>query len=220
MIADLKILTKVGVPLLITIIVFFLVLKFGIAKASEVRAKVSETEQMQTILDQKLNLLQEVEGNVLSSSNNALLALPAENPSLAVISQLKKLSSENVIFLSSIKTSGEIADKNGLKRVDVSFDLEGPRAQVIDFLQRIERLAPITSVDKVKLNESGGIARGSIVVKSFWSDLPEKLPAVGERIADLTADEEQAISQISQFIKPVFIEVPPSTSAGREDPFN
>ena len=92
MIADLKILTKVGVPLLIKIIVFFLVLKFEIAKASEVRAKVSETEKMQKILDQKLNLLQEVEGNVLSSSNNALLALPAENPSLAVISQLKKLS--------------------------------------------------------------------------------------------------------------------------------
>lgn len=218
--ADLKIILKASLPLLATVLVFVVILKFGLGKVTEVREKVDVAERDQAILGQKLNVLQDASGIILSSSSTSLLALPESNPSLSVISQLRRLSAERGISLSNIKTSGEITDKSGLKRVDVTFDLEGSRTLVIDFLQSIDKFAPISGVDKIKLNEAGGVIRGSIVVKSFWSELPKKLPSLTDKINDLTADEKQTLTQISGLIKPIFVEVPPSDSTARSDPFN
>ncbi len=217
---DFKIILKTALPLIGTILVFVMILKFGLGKVSEVRLKVNEARKVQTALTQKLNLLEQTSDDILSSSNDSLLALPESNPSLAVISQLKRLSSERGMFITNIKTSGEISDKTGLKRVDVTFDIEGSRPLIIEFLQSIEKIAPISAVEKIKVNEAGGLTRGNIIVKSFWEELPKKLPSLAEIINELTADEKLTLSQISALIKPAFIEVLPSTSSGRSDPFN
>jgi hypothetical protein len=218
--ADIKTLLASLLPLLASVLVFVVILKFGFGKISEVRLKVNDAKKNQTVLTQKLDVLNEVSADILTSSSISSVALPEANPSLSVISQLRRLAVERAINLTNIKTSAEIPDKSGLKRVDVTFDVEGPRVLVLDFFSGIEKFAPISMVEKVKLNEVGGSTRGSVVVKSFWAELPKKLPSLTEKLNDLTNDERATLGDIAALTQPSFVSVPPSDVSGRSDPFS
>lgn len=207
-------------PLLVIAILFIFVAKYAIGKITDVRAKIATERKNETVLQQRLNLLSEIQGDVLSSSDVSLSALPEANPSLIIMTQLKGLAAENALTLSNIKSGGEVADKSGLKRVDISFDAVGPRPLIMQFLQKVETFAPIALVDKVKLNETAGVAKASVTVKSFWADLPTKLPPIDSPLADLTADERKTLTDVVTLTQPVFLEVTPSEAGGREDPFN
>ncbi|MFI5241180.1 MAG: hypothetical protein ACHQUA_01970 [Microgenomates group bacterium] len=219
--ADLKTVISFGLPFVITIFLFAIMLKFGFSKISEIRLKISEAKKTETVLNQKLDLLTQVDTDVLASSTAVAIALPETNSSLSVISQLKSLAGGNGIFLSNLKTGAESVDKSGLKRIDVSFDIEASRDLIFDFLADVDNIAPIVLIDKVKINETGGVARGSIVVKSFWSELPKKLPPLNEEIKDLTAEERETLIQVTSLIQPSFIDIPATeVTSVKPDPFS
>lgn len=201
------------------VLLFIFAGKFALGKISEVRAKIAKEKKSQTVLTQKLDLLNQVENEFLDSSDASLLAMPSGNPALAVIYQLKRLAAEAGVSLSGIKAGAEVIDTSGLKRVDISFEATGARPVIIAFLKSIESAAPISVIEKVKINETAGVARGEVSVKSFFADLPEKLPTLNSPTADLTSAERELLAKISSLKAPVFVEVPPSESEGREDPF-
>jgi len=206
-------------PFLGVVLLFIFVGKFALGKISGVRAKIAQEKKSQTVLTQKLNLLNQVENEFLDSSDASLLAMPSGNPALAVIYQLKKLAGEAGVSLSGIKAGAEAADTSGLKRVDISFEVIGVRPILVAFLKSIESAAPLSVIEKVKISEVSGVARGDIAIKSFFADLPQKLPTVDSAATDLTSAERDLLAKISSLTQPVFVEVPPSESEGREDPF-
>ena len=207
-------------PLLAVIILFIIVGKFGLSKISEVRAGLAKAQKDRTILTQKTDILRTVSASVGESANAALGVLPESNPSLAVVSQIKLLALENSVLVSGIKSGPEIADKTGLLRTDISFDIIAPRDQMIAFIKATGNIAPVIVVDKIKLSENGGVERAAISVKSFWSPLPTKLPLLTTEITNLTEAEKQLITDMGSLRKPVFVIVPPSTGTGRTDPFS
>lgn len=217
---DLKAILMSFGPLLVIAILFVFVAKYAMGKISEVRGKILTERKNETVLQQRLNLLTEVEGDVLSSSDISLSALPEANPSLMVITQLKSLAAESGITLTNIKSGGGTSDKSNIKRVDVAFDATGARPLIMQFLQRVGTVAPISLIDKVKLNETGGVTRATVTVKSFWADLPTKLPPLDAALPGLTAAEESTLTDVLTLTQPVFLEVTPSETGGREDPFN
>ncbi len=205
--ADMKMILKFGMPLAVSILLFVIVGKFGLTKGSEVRVKLEEAREDQSILTQKLGAISEVEQSILDSSTLASVAMPESNPLLPVISQVKTQSSLKGLFLTNIKTGSEASDKGGLKRIDVSFDIEGPRNQVMLFLIDIQRIAPISLLDKVKVNETSGVARANVTVRSFWSELPKTLPPATEPFKELSSDEISVLLNTTQLIQPTFIEI-------------
>lgn len=210
---------KVVLPLLVVILLFVVVGKFGFGKITNVRAQISAAQTEQKVLSQKVSILTNVASVGEQFSNLAVSALPDSNPALAVVSQLKILAGTEALLLSEVKSGTPANDAAGLSAVSVSFNVIGSRVQIESFINKIDDIAPITVVDKIKINEtSPGSSVGSISVKSFWAPFPTKIPPVSEAISDLTSDEEQIMQELSVLNQPVFSQIPPA-QGGKTDPF-
>jgi hypothetical protein len=204
-------------PLIAVIFLFVLVGKLGFAKISDLRSDVSKETKNKTLLTEKLAFLNEVTAESDQASFTAS-ALPAKNPSLITVSQLKTLAAGSGLFISGIKGGGQVLDNSGVSRVDINFDVDGPRELIIQFLTNIQTIAPISTVEKAKLVELGGAARASVTVRTFFATLPEKLPALTDAVDELTPDERQTLIDVLGLTQPSFVDVTPS-QGGREDPF-
>lgn len=215
-----KIIIASSAPFAIVLILFLVVGNFGIAKVREIGGQVNQATHNKNVLTQKLDVLQTVNQTLGDAPNLATTALPSSNSVLLSISQLKNLAFANALVLSNIKAGGESKDPTGLSRVDVSFDVSGTRPQIITFLKTIPGIAPITLIDAVKLNESGGVAQGTITVKTFWSPLPATLPSVTSAVSDLSADEKKILLSVSSLTQPAFLVLPPPSTGGKTNPFS
>lgn len=207
-------------PLVIVLFLSFVVGQFGLGKISGIRLQIARVQKEVAILNDKLNLLRSVSGEAQKEASVVTVALPESNPSLVVLTQLKVLAAKNSISLSGIKSGGEVSDSSGLQRVDISFDAEGSQNQMLSFMKDVKVIAPLTLIDRVKMNASGGVARAGISVKSFWSPLPKELPPLTTQITGLTSDERKLLTDVSGLALPPFSEVPVSENAGKSDPFS
>jgi hypothetical protein len=206
-------------PLIVVLVLFVVVGQFAFGKISEVRNKITKSQKDQAILVQKFDLIKTLGETAASSVAAVSNALPEANPSLTVISQMKILAAQNGIVIANTKGGAEVKDNSGLSRVDITFDVIGPRAQIITLTKSISQIAPITLVDKIKITESAGAARATIATRSFWAPFPTKLPALTEAITDLTADEKKTLGVVTGLTQPEFSEVTASDTAPRPDPF-
>jgi hypothetical protein len=215
---NIKLIAKSIAPFLISILLFILVGNFGIARINDVRAQISEARINQNVLGQKVETIQAISGTVGNFSSAATVALPDANTALAVIGQMKSLALTNGIILTNIKTGPATNDASGLSRVDISFDAEGSRTQISTFLKASTGIAPITIIDRIKISETGGVAKAGVVAKSFWAPLPASVPTSTQTLNGLTSDEQATLTRVSALSQPLFFEITPS-SGGKTDPF-
>ncbi|MCX6704206.1 MAG: hypothetical protein NTZ07_02050 [Candidatus Woesebacteria bacterium] len=208
-----------GVPLVIVIILFILVGRFGVSKVLGVQSEIKSAKNTEGILTQKLSLLQTLSTDAASKTNMVSSALPAENPSLAVISQLKALAGADGIVLSAVKSGAGPLSSSGLNEANISFTVEGARAQVFTFLANIAKIAPITIVNKISVTEAAGNVTADISVRSFWADFPKTIPSVTTPITDFTAVEKTILTNIAGLTQPSFMQVTPSQAEINPNPF-
>lgn len=206
-------------PLIGVILLFYFVGQFGFSKISEVRVQIANESKNQNALTQKLNILRTVSDTLATGAVFATTALTDSNPSLVISSQLKNLSSQNQVIVSGIKGGPEVTDSTGLSRVDITLEVNGTRAEVLAFAKAVENMAPITHIDKIKINEGNNQVRASLSLRSFWSPLPTKLPALTDQITDLTADEKNMLSDLSGLTQPQLSTAPVPASGGKPNPF-
>ena len=206
-------------PLFVVTVLFVFVGNFGIGKISDLRGKITQAENDQATLTQKLGLLRTLSATAATSISAVTSALPDTNSSLSVISQLKSVALLNGVALTSIKSNIGPTSGSGLNEADVSFNADGTRAQLITFLDSISGISPITVLDKVKLLESAGTDRAGVNVKSFWVSLPKTIPAVTQPITDLSSAEKATLTKISGLIQPTFNQVAPSEGGINQNPF-
>lgn len=207
-------------PLVAVIFLTYIVWTFGYSKVSDIRRNIKKAQNDQTNLNQKLGTLRNVPDNVILGAQNATIAFPESNPSVVLLSQIRSLSQANSVTIGNIKSGSEVSDSSGLQRVDVTFDITGGRGEVIQTILDIQNLAPITVLDKVKLNETGGVARSTVSVKSFWAVLPTQLPALTEKVADLTTSETNLLEFLNGLRMPDFSTITAGEGAGKSDPFS
>ena len=200
-----------ALPLLIALVLFLVVGKFGYSKVVEVRSKIAESQKIEKTLTQKLNLLQALAIDTLQKSGYATSAVPDANPSLSTISQLKMLAATNGVIISGIKSNLGTTDAGGLNESVVSFSLEGPKSQIFAFLTGLASFSPITIADRVKFSELAGVMKADLSVKSYWASFPKTIPSVTAPITDLTADEKARLAKVSALTQPVFVTINPST---------
>lgn len=192
---------------------------FGISRIKTINTNIAKAERDQVVLNQKLSILRGVSDQLTQSSTTAVITLPETNPAATVVSQIKTLGATNGVIISNIKSGGEVSDPSGLSRVDITFDITGNRTAVVQTILGVPTLAPITLVDKAKLNETNQSLRATVSVKAFWAALPTQLPALTEQITDLTDKERETLANLELLIKPAFGEVVASDNAGKTDPF-
>jgi len=200
-----------AVPLIIAVILLLVVGKFGISKISEVKNDINKTKVDQTILTQKLKLLQVLDKIVKTNGGVVFTALPDKNSSLIVISQLKLMAIKSGILVSGVKSSSALSVLPGINEAGITFSVFGSREKVFEFIKIISNIAPVSHVVKISLTEEIGGTRADLNVKTYWTDLPKNIPAIKTPITDLSTTERESLSRISTLIQPEFTTLAPST---------
>jgi hypothetical protein len=208
-----------GTPLTVVIILFILVINFGVPKVVGLRSQISSTQTLDATLTQKLSILQSFAQNpAINNVNAAVTALPKTNPSVVVISQLKNATSCCGVILSNIK-SGASTGSTELQITNTNFQVVGPRDSIINYLKSVELIAPISVINSVRINENGGLTSANVSLLSYWAPYPTTIPSVTQPITDLTSSEKLILSQISSLTQPTIVQGLPAESGVNPAPF-
>lgn len=199
-------------------ILSFVVINFGLAQISKQSQAVSEAKINEKILAEKEATLTEVSATVAKEAASVSLALPEENPALAILSQLKLLALSKTIVLSNIKV-GVGSQEENLLRVNISFNANGQDINVLDFLSSIKNISPITTIEKIKMSQVSGVLSADTNVRGYWSLLPKTLPKVTEPVTNLSEPERNLLEKVMALTPPSFTQVTPSAPSIRDNPF-
>lgn len=153
-------------------------------------------------------------------------AIPANDNSLIVYSQLKRLAVEKGISLKSVSTaSTSDVTVEGGRIIQITFVAEGESTNVLSFITDISKLSPRMFVQDVRLNkdQTTGL-RGQISVRAPWRDLPVTIPSAGASGVVLSDEDLRIIEELSALREPVFTANDPTASAslerGKTNPFS
>lgn len=207
--------------LIILVLLFSFAVRLGFTEISSQRNTIAKLQKDENILRQKEALLRDLETTLLSQADLALLTLPGKNPALAIVSQLKNLSSQKAIIIDNIKAGAPRKEESSIGRIDISFDAEGPFLSVLDFSASLKTIAPITTLQKFDLSDAGGgLSRATVSVRSYWADFPEKIPSVSEPVKEFTDEDQEILATFASLVTPSFVEVIPNPPGVRVDPFS
>lgn len=205
--------------LLAMVVLATIVFKVGVGRISTQRAELKKAIKNETILSQKQQVLQTLENNILSYADTVIVAMPDKNPSLIALSQLKTLAERNGISIGDIKAGSRTKDKSGTFKTTILLEIEGSLVQVLNYLISTESFAPLSVINRVEISSSGELARATISLTVFWVPLPTKLPAISEPVRELSANETNLITELSNLEQPIFTQVLPAEPSVRIDPF-
>jgi hypothetical protein len=212
-----------GLPMVILLVLLFLSLisyRIASSKLSIQNTELKNAKIDEKVLESKKNILTQIEGQIGSYADTVALALPDKNPVVTMVSQIKNLAAVKNISLNDIKGGSESPPQGDLSYIDINLTAEGPIFAVVDFLKSLEGIAPLSTLERAKINQSGASARAEISVRSYFSPYPQLLPQITEQVSDFTADEKDILTKLTQLTKPIFINLIPQQPEIRPSPFD
>lgn len=198
---------------------------FLMSEISDINAKKSAIVIENETLNSRLTVLQTVTRTPPQNAEIVLNALPTENNSLLVVNQVRIIAEEKSVTLKNLDLNTEASvDGVAPSGVLLSFDVEGEPQSVIDFIAALRKSMPIMTLDSVNTQTTalGNLATSIVNLKTRWAPLPDRLPAITEAISGLTQEQQDLLSELSQYRAPQLILAEGSVSAevaGRENPF-
>ncbi len=209
------------VPLTTFLVLLFLsisVIKFLVGSVIGQRGSLSENIKNENILKQKQTILQEISDQLSASAVSSFtLIVPDKNPVLISVSQYKSLAALQGVAITNFKTGAENS-KGDSSSVQLTFEVTGTFPQVLVFLNSLRTIAPLTSLDKVRIAQSIVSTKAEVSVSAYWFALPQKIPSINEPSYDLTQNERELLGKLSTFSLPSFVTAVPSLGVAR-DPF-
>ncbi len=205
--------------LILLVLLVGLAVKVGFSRIGQQRDEIAAARSSESILTQKESVLRGVQATVPSYVNTVAASLPEKNPSLSMTSQLRTLAATNGLVMENIKIGSAVASAS-LAEVDISFGLEGAPATVISFLDSIKNLAPVSTIEKAKINQSAQGTRADVTVRVYFAAFPEKLPSLTEPVKELTDGERATLNRLSALSLPAFTDLKPQPAGVRENPFD
>lgn len=204
--------------LLVLVILFVVAIRVGFSRISAQRQSLSESQRNENILSQKQSVLSELQPELETSADATTLSMPDKNPALLVFSQLKGVAASNGVALINLKISPEVKEKE-ISRIEILLDVDGDIFQIISFMEQLHDIAPLVQLERIKINQSGGLARANTTLRGYWADFPEKLPPLTEPVKELTSDEVDLLTRLSTLVPPLFSNLSPTEPTVRGDPF-
>jgi len=215
------------VPSLILVfltIALLVTLVFFIRKIVNSRSQLASLRSELELLEDRYTTLENTKPDLSSSeANQVALALPSSNSSLLVISQIRRLASDNNIIVDNLGLSVNPPDPLAMQSANISFSATGPYSDLKNFLEKLASSLPLVNLSSLKLNSKTDLADAKISLATFWSSYPETLPSLTQPIANLTSSERELLSKISAYEKPQIEDVDsltPSEKSDRQDPFS
>jgi Tfp pilus assembly protein PilO len=209
---------KAVLPLIVIIILFAVLSNLAYAKITDIRNKISTAQQEQTVLKQKLELLRNISISGADNSNTATLALPSESPALSAVLQIKNLAAGLGLIVTGLDAS-PTSGSSDVNTVNINFSLTGGIQGIETFLSSISGLAPIMTINKLKVTGSNDVYTGTIAIDSYWSALPTTLPQSIEEFQDLTNEDNNILSRITGLTTPQITSLPAPQTESKSNPF-
>ena len=216
---SLKIIAKPVLVLALLITVSITGFSRAFYEVGSLREESVAASKSENILRSKLDILSTNEASVGADANYAVSFLPGENPALLVLYQLRGSAVKSGLLLSNFKVGSEMKDASGFMTVSVSFDLQGPLQQILDFVNSIKSISPNVWIGKTELNFTGETLQATIDTTSYWSPYPTKIPALTEAITALDASEKETLARVSNLSQPPFVSLTPGAPRENLNPF-
>lgn len=216
---DLKLLIPYLAIFIGLIVVFIFGYTISVKEVSSQNQRLKKAKDELTMLSQKEATLQSIKANILTSADDSLSAVPAINPALVVVTQIKTLAAQKALLMSDLQVSSPTEVEN-LRRAQVTFDLAGPLVTVVEFCSQLKDLAPIVLLEKLTTTGDVGDSVASVTITSFWADLPTNIGSLTEPLGNLSGEDQEMLNKFSLLQKPSFIQLIPQAPVIREDPFN
>jgi len=194
--------------------------RFILGRMGNLRESLRTINAQEQTLIQKEQVLQSVDSVAAAFSEASIVALPSSNPALSTLSQIRFKASSFSLLLGEVEVGSEIEDKNGLSRVEVGFDVQGPFSSVTALLASLSKVAPIGRIESANITQSAGAARAVVTYSSFWSSLPQRLPALTDSLGALTPAESQVIDRLTALERPTFTQINPTNPQTPGNPFS
>lgn len=218
---DIKIIILPLISLLILLLSGVFLLKLGLTKFSVQQKQIGDLEKEAKVLDQKNIILRDISPSIAQNASLFSFALPADDPTTMVISQLKILTASSGVLINSLSSRSN-PKVSTIPEINIVVNVSGPIMSVFNFLNELANITPIVLVKSVALSqaENGDGTTADITLNSYWSAYPETIPATLEPLNDLLASEKDMISQMSTLRLPPFTELlPQDPSSSRSSPF-
>lgn len=216
---SIKIIAKPVLVLVLLITVSIAGFSRAFYEVGSLREESAATTKSENILKSKLDTLSLNEASVATDTNYAVSFFPGENPALLVLYQLRASAVKSGLLFLNFKVAPEAKDASGFMTVSISFDVEGPLQQILDFVGSLKTISPNVWINKTDLNFVGDSLKASISSKSYWSSFPAKIPALTEPIASLDAPEKEILSKVSSYNQPSFVSLTPGAPRENLNPF-
>lgn len=211
--------------LAIIVLISFLGFKLFLDKVAEFNQNLSDAKNEQGVLNTKLQTLQ-TGSRIADLSQASSIALPANNSSFLILSQIKRKAGELGLTIENVRSGQEVKEEGNIFHVNISFEFEGLANTSFDLLDKLSKVAPINRLTRLKLSGTSGAPRISIDLNSYWSTFPVQLPEITAPVTELTSDENEVLTKISALEAPIFAggvsattTLNPSSPVDRPNPF-
>ncbi len=181
---------------------------------SALRAQVALAKQIESSLAQKLQILQDFNQSAFIS-DKVLVAIPQDNSSLAVLSQIKKKAQENGVALGQVNVGKGVAVEGAGSYADITFEAVGELATMVVFMQSLSKTAPLGNVESVEI---GGLG-AEIIYRIHWAPLPTQLPSLTDPLAEFSDEEKILIAKLTALESAAALTLSPQPPALRKNPF-
>lgn len=210
---------KNAVYLGVLAILFVITVVFGFQSLRNIKNKVLESKNIKNVLSQKLSILQSVEKTLPGDMTFIDIALPNQNSAIYGLNQVKNQSAIYGLTLKSV-TAGKTIDEDKIKKIPLTFEIEGGKESIFQFLKSIAQSLPLIVIEKVEIDAKKDPVYAQVTLNLYSSDNPTTIPAINSAVGELTNEEIKLLSEITSYKMPEFSEPTPSQESGKEDPFN
>jgi hypothetical protein len=220
---------KLNITALIFPVIFFILFlvlfvfssKTAYSKISGQLKSIKDIDTKNSAIEAKIEELRNIKTDSFPDSEVILTSFPEDDPSLWMLTQLRRKSEEYSLFVENQKISFSDPDTE-IVSSDISFDLIGDVSNILKFLLEMDKVAPISSLNKVvfSLKSAGGIGAGATVDMSVYhSKIPTQLSQMNEPVNKLTDEENQTLIRLSKMEPPEFTKFTPNPPFEVVSPF-
>lgn len=209
---------------LVIVLLLGIVLKVGIAKISDQRRTLAEINERQALLLKKEKTLSQARNDLIGIFYGpAGIALPATNPVLVSLSEVKRLLSFYLLPLENynINVGGGI-QQEGTETVGataIKLVILGPLDAVLSFLREVESIAPLSVVDSLNFSSEENLLTADVVIHSFWSPFGGKKSRSGSSFQEITEAEKEVLVKLGDLRRPELSDLAPTGPFQRKSPF-
>lgn len=213
------------IPLVLFVVLialFAYVVNTSYKKISTQLASIKSLRQDITVFQNRIEGLRAFQDREFPDSDKLLAALPEENPSLWMLSQIKRKAEENIITVQERTTSFSSSEGSGIASGHIIFSAQGGKENMINFLLSFPKIAPLSKIARLELSmdEEGAATTANVEISVYYAKLPQKLPEITEAVNKLSPEEEEMVGKLTKLELPEFTSLSPNSPFEVKDPFS